>query len=206
MGAKIYLPAGDVWSFFQNNIERLKSEMVAIAENDETKYAVYLTEDKGYPSFSVCKGDNKPEYEEGAINESDCEETVKRCCVRYLFPVVVNSEKGFPKSSSEEFKFEDEDDVTEQDRQDNIYMREDKLQIAMCDFLKVALELDCDPIDILTIYGDEIVNDALDYILAYLGNDLGLEIYRPTYLIDEESGCEIYTEYPYDESGEHSAY
>ena len=49
MGVKVYVPAGDVWSFFQSNIDRLKNEMVAIAENEDTKYAVYLTEDKGYP-------------------------------------------------------------------------------------------------------------------------------------------------------------
>ena len=110
MGVKVYVPAGDVWSFFQSNIDRLKNEMVAIAENEDTKYAVYLTEDKGYPSFSVCKGNSKAEYEEGAISESDCTETVKRCYVRFLFPIVINNEKGFPKSSFAEL--EDEDDTT----------------------------------------------------------------------------------------------
>lgn len=200
MGVKIYLPAGDVWPFFMSNIERLKNEMVVIAENVDTKYAVYLTEDKGYPSFSVCKGDDKAEYEEGAISESDCAETAKRCYVKYLFPVVVNNEKGFPKSSFAEL--EDEEDLTEQDRQDNIYVREDELQFAMCDFLKVALSLACDPADIMTVCGIKLVNDVLDYILEYIGLELGLEVYRPMFYTDEETGCEIYTEYPYDISCE----
>lgn len=200
MGVKVYVPAGDVWSFFQSNIDRLKNEMVAIAENEETKYAVYLTEDKGYPSFSVCKGDNKAEYEEGAINESDCTETAKRCYVRFLFPIVVNNEKGFPKSSFADL--EDEDDTTEQDRQDNVYVREDELQFAMCDFLKVALNLDCDPAEIMTECGMGLVTDVLDYVLEYIGLELGLEVYRPMFLVDEESGSEIYTEYPYDISSE----
>lgn len=198
MGVKIYVPAGDVWSFFQSNIDRLKDEMVAIAENEETNYVVYLTEDKGYPSFSVCKGENAAEYEEGAINESDCEDTAKRCYVRFLFPVVVNNEKGFPKSFFAEL--EDDEDTTEQDRQDNIYVREDELRLAMCDFLQVALNLECDPADIMTVCGSELVADTLDYILEYIGLELGLEVYRPMFITDEESGCEIYTEYPYDSS------
>lgn len=96
MGVKIYVPAEDVWAFFQSNTARLKEEMVAIAENVDTKYAVYLTEDKGYPSFSVCKGDSKAEYQEGAISEDDCTDTAKKCYVRYLFPVMVTNEKGVP--------------------------------------------------------------------------------------------------------------
>lgn len=200
MGVKVYVPAGDVWSFFQSNIDRLKNEMVAIAENEDTKYAVYLTEDKGYPSFSVCKGDSKAEYEEGAISKSDCTETAKRCYVRFLFPIVVNNEKGFPKSSFAEL--EDEDDTTEQDRQDNVYVREDELQFAMCDFLKVALNLDCDPAEIMNECGMGLVTDVLDYVLEYIGFELGLEVYRPMFLTDEESGSEIYTEYPYDASAE----
>lgn len=196
MSVKIYVPTGDVWSFFQSNIERLQNEMVVIAENDDTEYAVYLTEDKGYPSFSVCKGEGKAEYEEGAISEHDCEDTAKRCYVKYLLPVVVTNEKGFPKSSPT--KFEEEDDTTHQDRMDNIYVREDELRLAMCDFLKVALSLECDPAEILTECGSELVTDVLDSVLEYIGMELCLEVYRPMFVTDADTGCEIYTEYPYD--------
>jgi len=196
MGVKIYVAAEDVWSFFQGNTARLKKEMVAIAENEDTEYAVYLTEDKGYPSFSVCKGDSKPEYQEGAISEHDCTETAKRCYVRYLCPVVVNNEKGFPKSSFEEP--DEPEGLTEQDKQDNVYVREDELRFAMCDFLKVALNLDCDPVEIMSDCGAPLVDDVLDAILEYIGIEHGLEVYRPMFLIDEDSGDEVYTEYPYD--------
>lgn len=196
MGVKIYVPAEDVWAFFQSNTARLKEEMVAIAENVDTKYAVYLTEDKGYPSFSVCKGDSKAEYQEGAISEDDCTDTAKKCYVRYLFPVMVTNEKGFPKSSFEEL--DGLYDLTEQDRQDNVYVREDELRFAMCDFLKVALNLDCDPVEIMSECGAALVDDVLDAILEYIGIEHGLEVYRPMFLIDEENGDEVYTEYPYD--------
>ena len=196
MSVKIYVPAEDVWAFFQSNTARLKEEMVAIAENEDTKYTVYLTEDKGYPSLSVCKGDSKAEYQEGAISEDDCTNTARKCYVRYLFPVMVNNEKGFPKSSFEEP--DDLEDLTEQDRQDNVYVREDELRFAMCDFLKVALNLDCDPVEIMSECGAALVDDVLDAILEYIGIEHGLEVYRPMFLIDEESGEETYTEYPYD--------
>ena len=196
MGVKIYVPAEDVWAFFQSNTARLKEEMVAIAENVDTKYAVYLTEDKGYPSFSVCKGDSKAEYQEGAISEDDCTDTAKKCYVRYLFPVMVTNEKGFPKSSFEEL--DGLYDLTEQDRQDNVYVREDELRFAMCDFLKEALNLDCDPVEIMSACGAALVDDVLDANLEYIGIEHGLEVYRPMLLIDEENGDEVYTEYSYD--------
>lgn len=198
---QIYIPADDVWSFFQSNIDRLKKEMVIIAENEDTEYAVYLTEDKGYPSFAVCKGNEKPEYEEGAISETDCTETAKRCYVRYLFPVVVNNLKGFPKGTFDEP--EEEEDLTEQDRQDRVYEREDELQLALCDFLAVALNLDGDPVEVVEAEcGNALINEILDYFLEYLGFEQCLEIYRPMFLTDDETNSEVYTEYPYDATAE----
>ena len=81
-------------------------------------------------------------------------------------------------------------------------MREDELQFAICDFLKIALNLDCDPAEIMNECGMGLVTDVLDYILEYIGFELGLEVYRPMFLTDEESGSGIYTEYPYDTSAE----
>lgn len=200
---KIYVPAEDVWPFFNSNIDRLKKEMVIIAENKDTEYAVYLTEDKGYPSFAVCKGDNKPEYEEGAISETDCSETAKRCFVRYLFPVVVNDEKIFPKGAWDRDEPDDEESLSMQDMQDRSYEREDELRLAMCEFLAVALNLDGDPVEVVgNEYGSAFISDVLDYFLEYLGFEQCLDIYRPMFLTDEETGCEIYTDYPYDAEAE----
>lgn len=200
---KIYVPAEDIWSFFNSNIDRLKEEMVIIAENNDTEYAVYLTEDKGYPSFAVCKGDSKPEYEEGAISETDCIETAKRCFVRYLFPVVVNDEKIFPKGAWDKGESDDEENLSMQDMQDRSYEREDELRLAMCEFLAVALNLDGDPVEVVgNEYGSAFISDVLDYFLEYLGFEQCLDIYRPMFLTDEETGCEIYTDYPYDAEAE----
>ena len=50
----------------------------------------------------------------------------------------------------------------------------------------------------MEFYGTEFVNDVLDNFLEYLATEYNLQIYRPMIVTDEETGCEIYTEYPYD--------
>ena len=52
MGVHIYVAANTVWAFFQSHKDRLSKEMVVIAENKDTEYAVYLTEDNALPLFS----------------------------------------------------------------------------------------------------------------------------------------------------------
>ena len=42
MGVHIYVAANTVWAFFQSHKDRLSKEMVVIAENKDTEYAVYL--------------------------------------------------------------------------------------------------------------------------------------------------------------------
>lgn len=196
MGVDVHIPANEVWSFFQKNKDRLTEEMVAIAENTDTEYAVYLTEDYGYPTFFVCKGDLPPEYEEGAINPKDCEQTAKKCYAQYLYPVQVNSEKSYP------FPIEDEDeDSTKHDMEDIVYEREDELRLALCDFLQVVLMDLEDGVDIESYYGPGIIDEILDYFLEYLGFEQRLPVYRPMFITDDETGEEVYTEYPYDMDG-----
>lgn len=201
MGVDIHIPADEVWSFFQKNKDRCSKEMIAIAENTDTEYAVYLTEENGYPSFSVCKGDDEPEYEEGAISENDCTDTAKRCYLKYLFPVVIRSDKVALWEEDDE-----DEDKTRQDMEDTMYEREDELRLALCDFLQVVLREGNDGVEIMDTYGTEMVDEILDYVLEYMGTELCLEVYRPTIITDEESGCELYTEYPYDADAPYEEY
>jgi len=197
VGVSIHIQPEDVWSFFEANEERLSREMVAIAENEETEYAVYLTENDGYPLFSVCKGDKEPEYEEVAISHNDCTDTAKRCFVRYLFPVVVSSNTTTFDHEDEE---EDAEDYTKQEQEDAIYQREDELAFALGDFLQVVLEEGCYGSEIIDIYGLQVINEILDHFLEYLANQYDFRIYRPT-LFSDESG-EYYVEYPYSDEEE----
>lgn len=59
MGVHIHIPADAVWGFFQESRKRLNKEMVLIAENTDTEYAVYLTEENDLPVLAVAKGDRK---------------------------------------------------------------------------------------------------------------------------------------------------
>lgn len=195
MGVNVYIPTDEVWSFFQKNKDRLKKEMVAIAENDDTDYAVYLTEDYGYPTFFVCKGDADPEYEEGAISADDCSKTAEKCYTQYLFPVFVSSQKCLPDDAEVEI----EDNT--QDIQDIMYEREDELRLALCDFLQVVLLEDEENSDVESTYGSAMIDEILDHFLEYLGFEHSLPVYRPMFVADEDTGCEVYTEFPYDMEG-----
>lgn len=195
MGVQIHVPADKVWEFFQENKKRLKEEMVAIAENEDTEYTVYLTDEEGYPLFVVCQGDEDAEYEEAAYHAEDCETTATRFYYTYLFPVVIDSEKSYPKDYDPE---DDDDYMTPQEMNDNIYQREDELRLALCDFLQVVLQEKGDSPDIEEEYGSAMIDEILDYFLEYLGFDCCLPVYRPMFITDEDSGCELYTEFPYD--------
>ena len=58
MGVHIHIPADAVWGFFQASRKRLNKEMVLIAENTDTEYAVSYR-GKRPPSFGCCKGQRK---------------------------------------------------------------------------------------------------------------------------------------------------
>nr|DAZ22990.1 MAG TPA: hypothetical protein [Caudoviricetes sp.] len=198
MGVNIHVPADEVWSFFQKNKDRLEKEMVAIAENDDTDYAVYLTEDYGYPTFFVCKGDDEPEYEEGAISADDCLKTARKCYSQYLFPVSVCSQKSFQEDDDND---ENETEDSAQEMQDLVYEREDELRMALCDFLQVVLLDDEENSDIESTYGSAMIDEILDHFLEYLGFEHSLPVYRPMFVADDDAGCEVYTEFPYDMEG-----
>lgn len=197
MSVRIYVPSYDIWSFFQENRARCKKEMVAIAENTDTEYAIYVTEDDGYPLFSVCKGDKEPEYEEKSVGSRDCADVAKLLFAKYLFPVNIRCEKAFSQDNYTPPIFpvgEKEYDEVE----DEIGEREEELRHALCEFLQIVLQTSGDCDDIPDTYGEEMISDVLESILEYLGRQHGLggEIYRPTVFFDED--CAFFTEYPYD--------
>lgn len=201
MGIHIYVPAEDVWSYFQQNRKELEKEMVAVAENEYTSYAVYLTEDQGLPMFFVCKGECDPEYEEGAVTKNDCIKTMQRLVARYLLPVMVVDEELEGESEEPEDNEEDSYILTRQDAEDEQYAREDELRFALCDFLGTALQIG-DGSDFLNEFGEDAVSEILEDILERLALDYGFEIYRPTVTYDEDIGADVFVEYPYNDNAD----
>lgn len=198
MGVHIHIPADAVWGFFQESRKRLNKEMVLIAENTDTEYAVYLTEENDLPVLAVAKGDEKTEYKEHCVSEDDCTTVAKKFYTRYLFPVMITDGKYIPEDVPDET--EEDGDETWMDMEDTMYERNDELRLAMADFLAIALqEGDNDGTNILEAYGYEAVDEILDGFLKELSDNYGFHIYRPMIVTEKESGCEVFTEFPYDE-------
>lgn len=201
MGVDIYVPSGQVWDFFTKNRPRLRKEMVCIAENKDTGYAVYLTEDFEHPTFYICKDNHKPEFEEYAYHQSDCTEVASRLYAHYLLPEEVNDEID-PDNTLFQQSCEYET-VLSRDVQDEIYEREDALSLALCDFLSVVLRRECDPADVVKEHGADTFGDIMNSVLKLLSTQYNLEIYRPMMIDDSETGLNLYTEYPYDDNADY---
>lgn len=197
MSVKSYLSPEDVWDFFISNKARLEREMVMIAENTDTGYAIYITESAGFPRVSVCKNDKKPEIAEPLISREDCATSIKQLVMKFLMPVVVvtGNIPKLPESVPKEAPVS-EVIAEEESRMEAIDDREDELALSLYDFLS-------------TVVGDEeftefcncepsAIEEILDKFLMLLADEYGLTIYRPTY-IETEMGEEIYAEYPYNE-------
>lgn len=191
MSVKVYVDPHEIWDFFTSSLSRMSKEMVLIAENEETSYAVYLTEDSGYPMLVVAKGDAEPEYSEPCVSEDDCVTVAKKLFKRYLVPVDVCDESILDQETHDEII----------QAEDVMYERNDELIMAMSDFLSVAVpdvnqSLDDDIID---MYGTGFVEEALDHVLQYLTTEHRFRIYRPMMMTDPETGEDVFTEYPYEE-------
>lgn len=191
----ICIPVNELWGFYTQNKKRCAEEMILIAENTDTKYAVYLTDEDGTAMLSVCKGDDEPEYEEYAMDADDMESLAKKLLMRYLVPFTVTSGKlevADDTADGEEYW------ASRQDMEDEMYEREDALDLAIKDFLAVVLEEPDGAYVTATLDEDEI-QEIMHHILEHLTNNYCLKIRRPMFFEDEESGSEIYSQFPYEE-------
>ena len=195
MDAQLYITPKDVWDFFIKNEKRLSEEMVLIAENEDTGYAIYFTEDKGFPLFSVQRDDQK-EYEEGAISDDDCIRTAQTLYAKYLYPVTVYQSPRHPGDYEE---IDDQQDLRDA-IEDEIYEREDTLRLAAQDFL---VELFCcntyPELEAQTAeYGVNFIDEFVDFVCQGLMDEYAISIYRPTWEMNEDTGEEVFSEYPYE--------
>lgn len=188
MSAQIHVKPDDVWSFFNRNKARLSEEMVAIAQNEETNYIIYITEDASAPLFSVCR-DEEEMHCESVLTEINCSQVVKRLYLKYLFPISVTMDTEFPPDELYD------DPLIAQDMEDEIYEREDELNCAALDFLEVLLGYrDIDEISV--VHGEDFVECFIEDVCKCLSKR-DIYIYRPMVLIDEETGQEYVEEFPY---------
>lgn len=198
MSLKVYMNPKEVYRFFLENEQHLSDNAILIMENEETKYKIYLTEEHGYPYICVCKGDGPFEFEEYAVDEKDCVGTIKQAFETYLRPVTVITDIIPPPEKDDE----DDVDMDEAALLDEMYIRDDELRTALCDFLAILTQENSsvgDGLEMLDEYGADTLDDILAAICVLLADDFGLPVYRPMFIEDPDGGGEYYVEYPYNE-------
>lgn len=183
MAAKITVSASDIWGYFQDNIEDLKSHMHQIADNSEYGVEIYITDDCGLPSI-VVTADDAQVYDETAVNEHDCQKTVEKIYDEYLTSKII------------ETLAMDDDKLSALEIEDMIDERESELDAAVYEFVITAIQGAY--FDDYTSDFDDICEDLKEHFLEYMARKHGLPIYRPM-MLEYEDGTEEMSEYPYED-------
>lgn len=203
------------WGYFIRNKTRLSEELVEIASNEATNTSVYMTEENGNPYLYVYRDDKK-------IFQSECttiyetERNLRVVFATYITGLEVVGSSNDDEDDSEEAEdntsvaeADDDDDDTqpanseldamsEKEFQSYIKEREDVIFNAVSDLISVLTEdsvsaLEFDPSD------DDYVDNIVNHIVEYLAIKCGFRIRRPMTIIEDDTGFEVRTEYPYEE-------
>lgn len=211
----IHIRPVEGWGYFVRNKTRLSEELVEIASNEATNTSVYMTEENGNPYLYVYRDDKK-------IFQSECptfyetERNLRVVFATYITDLEVVGSSNDDEDDSEEAEdntsvaeVDDDDDDTpptnsdldamsEKEFQSYIDEREDVIFNAVSDLIAVLTEdsvsaLEFDPSD------DDCVDNIVNHIVEYLAIKCGFRIRRPMTIIEDETGFEVRTEYPYEE-------
>lgn len=180
----------EVWDLFQRKRKELTATYERIAYNSDIGIEIYLSsewkdgKDDGYfPCITVFMDDNEI-YDEVAVDETDCENTVKKIYFEYL------SEERLVN------RLADEEDGTEDEAQAEIEMSEDFLCGSTLDYIE---NLTGESLE--KVVGEreayEIAQDVLDHMCEYLYRKHHVSVRRPM-ILEDEDGEEFYEEYPYE--------
>lgn len=198
---EVHVPPSELWGFFNCNKARLENKMVCIASNPSTGVEIYLTEEYAMPSILVYENDEQL-YKEPCSSQKDSEYTLKDIYNRFLFPKKINDkDKTSDAFDADGIEITDEDremeeELTRMEREDTISEREAELDMAFEDFMTVVLNEDTFLLDEIS-FAEELYG-MMDEILVLIASH-GCPVYRPTFVIDNETGSEIYMEYPYED-------
>lgn len=211
----IHIRPAEGWGYFVRNKTRLSEELVEIASNEATNTSVYMTEENGNPYLYVYRDDKK-------IFQSECTtiyETERN--LRVVFATYITDLEVVGSSNDDEYDSEEAEDNTsvaeadvddddtppansdidamsEKEFQSYIDEREDVIFNAVSDLIAVLTEdsvsaLEFDPSD------DDCVDNIVNHIVEYLAIKCGFRIRRPMTIIEDDTGFEVRTEYPYEE-------
>lgn len=181
---KISVESEDMADFFFQYRKELEKCQMLVAENTETGYKAYLTNDKGKAVFTIWDTDGDCVEDDSADSVVDLCDLAELGYLAYIYPT----------NSADPDYDEREHDEPHEDIDDTITEREDELKLATDDFL-------------LTVYGDqyydfakstdeEDLEEILDHFLIYLQEQYSIPIFRPT-MIEDGNGDEYCVRYPY---------
>lgn len=186
----VHYEASEIWEMFQARKDDFETKMEIIAENPEFGVVIYLTsETRGTATFPeiVVYMDDREEYSEIVVSESDCTQTVRKIYRDYL-----DDDRLVDKIIEE-----DKAEIAEQTAmEDEIEQRDGELYDAVTDMLDIFLN---EKLDRIVGYkeADEITSDVIDHLCEYLYQEHGLSVYRPM-ILEDEDGEEFFEEFPYD--------
>ena len=188
MNAEIIVQASEVWGYFQDEREDLKSHMHQIAGNPEYGVAIFVTEDSGLPSI-VVTADDVQVYEETAVSAHDCQKTVEKVYDDYLTSKAIDSLSAHDDTVDAS--------LTALEIEDMIDERESELDAATYEFLLAAVQgayID----DYASGDFDDVIDDLKEHFLEYMARKHGIPVYRPM-MLEYEDGTEELSEYPYED-------
>lgn len=191
----MHIEVSQLWEFYERNEKRLRDEMVLVAECGGG-HELYISSDDGGALLTVFDGGGEVEYEEHAWDSYDCKraanEIIEEFCDSDSDPDYLMDRIG---AEAVPLSTLDSTEVT-----GVIADREWELQIAMAEFLMtVTNNIDgcTSAVDFLETYGNDYVKEVLDSVLDVLSCDYAIEIFRPSVIMDDETGLEMYIEEPY---------
>lgn len=175
----IIVDPNDLWEYYEEHEFELENHMHEVANSYEYGVNIYVTKECGVGEIAVYVDDEEL-YTEVFSNKKECDSIACEIYNLYLSSDYVNSE----------YKF----DLEEDNYDDEIDIREETLDYAVIDFLDAVFETS--PGSVAQMDIDDVIQDLKNHFLAYMYRKWGMDIYRPTYLIDE-NGEEFLEEYPY---------
>lgn len=174
-------PAQEVWEII-NALKQSNESTRLIADSNDKSIAIYVeVSHSGNDAYINVTEDEESVFFEIIVDEADCIESVER-----TYSLFLDDEEP-----SERSLFEEEADEREIEIED----REFNLMEAAEDFIAVLLDGSTHKDAIVTkVFAETLVEAACKSL-----HRKGVDVYRPMYLKDEETGDIDYFEYPYSE-------
>ena len=207
----IHIRPVEGWSYFNKNRARLSDELVEIATSESKNTSVYMTEEDGNPYLYVYRDDKKV-FQSACNSAYETERNLRVIYAQYLSDLEVvncgNADEDGTDGVDEDLQpnqehddtppVSDLDEMDAEEFQRYIDEREDVILKAVTDMIAVLTEEDItalvtDPAD------ESSLSNIVEHIVEHLAIKCGLRIRRPMTVIEDDTGLEVRTEYPYEE-------